>query len=234
MPATHYRPPFGVMTRGRPRRSAAWVTCPCSATFYPEDPQPSGRGPDRRARDGAAPRRIDPDPPRRQPARRARSLADRGRARDHPRARRARWAARGHCARALREPDGLRDQDEEEGTGAGARRSTVIAGCFSWTNVSHSRTSSALPRNSGVRSCSDSGLDVRGCGATVARGTPGLLGDERERCGLVEHAQLAVGVLAVAGVEEDPAVEQVAVEVGDQRADVARAVGPAWSGRPPS
>src|SRR5205085_12457828 len=47
-------------------------------------------------------------------------------------------------------------------------------------------------------------------GGAVARRTARLFGDERERRRLVEHAQLAVRVLRVAGVEVDPAVEQIA------------------------
>jgi hypothetical protein len=45
--------------------------------------------------------------------------------------------------------------------------------------------------------------------------------DEGERRAFVQEAQLAVRVPGVARVQVDPAVEQVAVEIGDQRADVA-------------
>ena len=68
-------------------------------------------------------------------------------------------------------------------------------------------------------------LDVEDSAPAVARRTPGRLGDERERGRFVEHPQFALRVPAVAGIEEDAAIEQVAVEVRDQRAGVARAVG---------
>ena len=52
-----------------------------------------------------------------------------------------------------------------------------------------------------------------------------LFDDKGQGRGFVQEAQLAVRRLAVAGVEEDAALEQVAVEVGHERADVARRVG---------
>ena len=52
-----------------------------------------------------------------------------------------------------------------------------------------------------------------------------LLGDERERRRLVEQPQLAPRGLAVGGIEEDAAREQVAVEVGHQRSHVAGVLG---------
>ena len=52
-----------------------------------------------------------------------------------------------------------------------------------------------------------------------------MFDDKGQRRGFVQEPQLAVGRLAVAGVEEDAALEQIAVEVGHQRADVARRVG---------
>mmetsp|Transcript_2190 Transcript_2190/g.5570 ORF Transcript_2190/g.5570 Transcript_2190/m.5570 type:complete len:288 (-) Transcript_2190:489-1352(-) len=58
-------------------------------------------------------------------------------------------------------------------------------------------------------------------GARAAR----LLRQERHGRALVQQAQLAVGVLGVAGVAVDASVQQRAVEVAHQRADVARAVG---------
>src|SRR5690606_21309176 len=50
----------------------------------------------------------------------------------------------------------------------------------------------------------------------------GLFADEAERRGLIEEAQLAARVLRIGRVHEDPAVEERAVEVRDERTDVAR------------
>ena len=55
----------------------------------------------------------------------------------------------------------------------------------------------------------------------------GLLGDERQRVRLVHQPQLAVRVARVRRVDVDPALDQVAVEVRHERADVARRVRPA-------
>ena len=52
-----------------------------------------------------------------------------------------------------------------------------------------------------------------------------MFDDKGQGRGFVQEAQLAVGRLAVAGVEEDAAFEQIAVEVGHERANVARRVG---------
>src|SRR6185436_1104247 len=63
--------------------------------------------------------------------------------------------------------------------------------------------------------------------ASGRRRAPRLLADQRQRRALVEVAQLPLRRLAVGGIHEDAALEQGAVEVGDQRADVALAVGAA-------
>ena len=55
----------------------------------------------------------------------------------------------------------------------------------------------------------------------------GGLEDERQGVRLVEEAELALRALLVGGVGEDAALEQRAVRVGDERADVALAVGAA-------
>src|SRR6185437_7041634 len=65
--------------------------------------------------------------------------------------------------------------------------------------------------------------DVENALGAVRRRSPGLLDDEGERVRLVEQAQLAARRLAVRRIGEDAAAEKVAVEVGDERADVARA-----------
>src|SRR5215831_1036285 len=61
--------------------------------------------------------------------------------------------------------------------------------------------------------------DVEDALAAVDRGAAGLLDDERERVRLVEKAQLAARRLGVRRIREDAAAEQVAVEVGHERAD---------------
>src|SRR5262245_60448564 len=60
------------------------------------------------------------------------------------------------------------------------------------------------------------GRQIEDATLAVARRATRLLGDERERRGLVEQAQLALRVLLVGRIEEDPAVEQIAMEVRDQ------------------
>ena len=69
------------------------------------------------------------------------------------------------------------------------------------------------------------GLEVEDALRAVGGGAAGLLGDEGERVGFVEEAELAVGCFFGGRIEEDAAFEQRAVEVGDERADVTRAVG---------
>ena len=64
-----------------------------------------------------------------------------------------------------------------------------------------------------------------GLGA-VAGPTAGLFNHKAERGGLVHEPQLAPGVLGVGRVEEDAALEQGAVKVGHQGADIATRVGP--------
>ena len=67
--------------------------------------------------------------------------------------------------------------------------------------------------------------DVENRAAAVRRRSAGLLADERQRIRLVEQPQLAPRGLAVGGIHEDATGEQVAMEVGHQRADVAHVVG---------
>src|SRR5678815_962857 len=69
-------------------------------------------------------------------------------------------------------------------------------------------------------------LDIENAIDAVGRCATGLLRDERHRIGFVGEPELAPGVLAVARIEEDSARDEVAVEVGDQRADVAAVLGP--------
>ena len=61
----------------------------------------------------------------------------------------------------------------------------------------------------------------------VGRHAAGLLGQKRDRVGLVHQPQLALRVRLGRRIEEDAALEQRAMEVGDQRADVARRIRPA-------
>ena len=68
------------------------------------------------------------------------------------------------------------------------------------------------------------GLDVEDAALAVGGDAAGLFGDEGDRIGFVEQPQLAGGMGFGGRVEEDAALEQRAVEVRDQRADVARAV----------
>ena len=85
-------------------------------------------------------------------------------------------------------------------------------------------TSCLLPMNSGVRWCSSVGCTSRmRCWPSIADAAR-LLDDERERVRLVEQAQLALAASsAIRRIAEHAAAEQVAVEVGDERADVAHA-----------
>ena len=57
----------------------------------------------------------------------------------------------------------------------------------------------------------------------IVRRAARLLDDERERIGLVQQAKLAVRALGVGRIREHAAAEEVAMEVGDERADVAHA-----------
>ena len=68
------------------------------------------------------------------------------------------------------------------------------------------------------------GLMSRMRSRAVGGEAAGLLRDEGEGVGFVEEAELAAGLLFGGRVEEDAAFEQRAVEVGDEGADVARAV----------
>ena len=65
------------------------------------------------------------------------------------------------------------------------------------------------------------GRELQDALRAVARRAARLLGDQRQRRPFVEGAELPLRALAVGRVEEDPAVEQVAVKVRDQRSHVA-------------
>src|SRR5688500_11786583 len=65
------------------------------------------------------------------------------------------------------------------------------------------------------------GLDVQDSLDAIGRGPASLLDDERERVGLVKEPELPPLVFPVRGVSEEPAAQKVAVEIGDERADVA-------------
>jgi hypothetical protein len=65
------------------------------------------------------------------------------------------------------------------------------------------------------------GLDVENAARPIGGETAGLLHDEGERIGLVQQAQLAARRARVAGIREHAAAEQVAMEVGHERAHVA-------------
>mmetsp|Transcript_4980 Transcript_4980/g.10733 ORF Transcript_4980/g.10733 Transcript_4980/m.10733 type:complete len:262 (+) Transcript_4980:506-1291(+) len=69
------------------------------------------------------------------------------------------------------------------------------------------------------------GLDVQHACLAGGAGTASLLCNEGHGCALVEQAELAVLVLLVTGVAVDASVQQGAVEVTDQGANVAGAVG---------
>src|SRR5690606_20596336 len=68
------------------------------------------------------------------------------------------------------------------------------------------------------------GLQIEDAGAAIGGQAARLLHQEGQGVGLVEQTELALGGLARAGVEVDAALEQVAVEVGHQTADVSGAV----------
>ena len=67
-------------------------------------------------------------------------------------------------------------------------------------------------------------LDLQDAAGAIASQTTGLFHEEGEGIAFVQQPQLAVGRLGGAGVEVDAALQQVAVEVGRQAADVAGAV----------
>src|SRR4051812_15979820 len=64
-------------------------------------------------------------------------------------------------------------------------------------------------------------LDVEHARLPVDRRAAGLLADERQWIGLVEEPQLPLWTLLARRIAEHAAAEQVAMEVGDERADVA-------------
>src|SRR5687767_8431307 len=65
-------------------------------------------------------------------------------------------------------------------------------------------------------------MDIQHTLRPISGGATGLLDDERERIGLVKKPQLAAPVPAVGRIREESAAEEVAMEIGNERADVAR------------
>ena len=89
-------------------------------------------------------------------------------------------------------------------------------------------TSTALPTNSGVRSCRLRGTRSRIRSAPLGRLPAGVLGDHRDRGRLVEEPQLPARVLRILVVQrvgEDAALEERAVEIRHERPDVAERLG---------
>src|ERR1017187_7593902 len=74
------------------------------------------------------------------------------------------------------------------------------------------------------------GTNLEDAPPAVAGCAPRRLGDERERGRFVHQADLAFGALSRGRVEIDPAFEDDAVEVRDERSGVARRVGTPRSG----
>src|ERR1700720_3173654 len=67
------------------------------------------------------------------------------------------------------------------------------------------------------------GLDVEDALLTVSRRTARLLHNESEWTRLVKETKLAALVPPIRGVGEEAAAEEITMEIGDERADVARA-----------
>src|SRR5687767_14480785 len=76
-------------------------------------------------------------------------------------------------------------------------------------------------------------LHVQQARLAVDRRTARLLADEREWIRLVEKPQLPLGALAAVRIAEHATAEEVAMEVGDERADVAHGQVPALTLEPP-
>ncbi len=75
-----------------------------------------------------------------------------------------------------------------------------------------------------ARWCRLSRRDVQNAVFAVAGLAARLFGQERHRVAFVQQAQLPLRVAGGAWVEVDAAFQQVAVEIRDQRADIARGV----------
>ena len=65
------------------------------------------------------------------------------------------------------------------------------------------------------------GLDIEDAAIAVGRESSRLLGNERQRVGFVQQTELAARGLFVGGIAEHATTEQVAMEVGHERAHVA-------------
>ena len=70
------------------------------------------------------------------------------------------------------------------------------------------------------------GLDVEDATEAIRSLTASLLREEGHRVALVEQTQLAARRLRGGGVDVDASLDHVTMEVGHQRTDVARGVGP--------
>src|ERR1700720_44826 len=66
------------------------------------------------------------------------------------------------------------------------------------------------------------GLDVEDALVAIGCRSARLLDDEGERTGLVKEAKLAALVPAIRGIGEQAAAKEISMEIGHQRADVAR------------
>src|ERR1700681_2353732 len=67
------------------------------------------------------------------------------------------------------------------------------------------------------------GLNVENALMSIRGGTTSLLDDESERARFIEKAELAMGVAAIGRIGEEPAAKEIAVEIGDERSNVAGA-----------
>lgn len=70
------------------------------------------------------------------------------------------------------------------------------------------------------------GLDVENGATAVGGDAAGLFDEKGHGISLVVEAQLALGIVAARGIHINAALEQIAVEIGHQRTDVARGIGP--------
>ena len=70
-----------------------------------------------------------------------------------------------------------------------------------------------------MQACGD---DVEDTPRAIGRRAAGDLGDEGQRVALVEHTQLTAPVVAIGRVEVDAALQQVAMKIGHERANVTR------------
>ncbi len=70
-----------------------------------------------------------------------------------------------------------------------------------------------------------SGLDIHDAVEAVRGFAACLLHQKRHRVALIEQAQLAVRRVGAGRIDVDATLEQVAMEIGNQRADIAGSVG---------